>query len=167
MYLSWENFHHKAEASCNSLYHTENKWLVTFFWTFEKGRPPTLLVHMKYYAVSGHITVWSSQSHRGGDSSRLSVAKFFSSSVIGGGFGGGGTHHLKRSHVFLPPNNYWKGDSEGQTYQDRRSTKKAPLMILQEWNETLVHIYKIVKTTMWKTTYIKTTACVEATSSRI
>ena len=32
----------KAEASCNSLCHTENIWLVTFFRTFEKGRPPTV-----------------------------------------------------------------------------------------------------------------------------
>jgi hypothetical protein len=36
-----ENIHPKAEATCNSLCYTENIWLVTFFRTFGKGRPPT------------------------------------------------------------------------------------------------------------------------------
>jgi hypothetical protein len=31
----------KAEASYNSLYHTENIWLVMFLRTFGRGRPPT------------------------------------------------------------------------------------------------------------------------------
>jgi hypothetical protein len=37
-----ENLHPKAEASCNSLCYTKNIWLVTFFRTFGKGRPPTV-----------------------------------------------------------------------------------------------------------------------------
>jgi hypothetical protein len=34
--------HPKAEASYNSLCHTENIWLVTFLRTFGRGRPPTV-----------------------------------------------------------------------------------------------------------------------------
>jgi hypothetical protein len=43
------------------------------------------------------MTARSPQSHRGGESIRLSVATSFSASVIGGGFGGGGTQRLKQS----------------------------------------------------------------------
>ena len=37
----------------------------------------------------------SPQWHRGGSSSRLTAAKYFSLAVIGGGLGGGGTHRSK------------------------------------------------------------------------
>jgi hypothetical protein len=40
-------------------------------------------------------------------------------------------------------------------------------MILQEWNEALVHIEKTIKTYKWKTTYVKTVACVEAAGDRV
>jgi hypothetical protein len=41
LYPHITRLHPKAEASCNSLYHTENIWLVTFLRTFGRGRPPT------------------------------------------------------------------------------------------------------------------------------
>jgi hypothetical protein len=36
------NFHPESEAPFNSLYHAENKWLIKFLRTFERGRPPTV-----------------------------------------------------------------------------------------------------------------------------
>jgi hypothetical protein len=38
-----ENFHPKAKAPCNNLYHVENKWLIMFLRTFVRGRLPTVL----------------------------------------------------------------------------------------------------------------------------
>jgi hypothetical protein len=38
----WENFHPKAEAPFNNPYHAKNLWLVMFFRTFGRGRPPTV-----------------------------------------------------------------------------------------------------------------------------
>jgi hypothetical protein len=35
-----ENLHPKVEAPYNNSYHAENKWLVMFFRTFGRGRPP-------------------------------------------------------------------------------------------------------------------------------
>jgi hypothetical protein len=40
-----KNLHLKAKAHCNNSYHAENKWLVMFFRTFERGRPPTVAPH--------------------------------------------------------------------------------------------------------------------------
>jgi hypothetical protein len=61
----------KAEVFCNSLCHTENIWLVTFFRTFGRGRPPTFmtsylsiwyLIHLAYahasVASKSHISFW-------------------------------------------------------------------------------------------------------------
>jgi hypothetical protein len=42
MYPHVTRLHPKAEASCNSLCHTENIWLVMSFRTFGRGRPPTV-----------------------------------------------------------------------------------------------------------------------------
>jgi hypothetical protein len=56
------------------------------------GRPVT-----GQASPGGWMTARSPQSHRGGESIRLSVATSFFASVIGGGFGGGGTQRLKRS----------------------------------------------------------------------
>jgi hypothetical protein len=53
--------------------------------------------HTKCFAVSLSMTARSLQSHRGGESIRLSVATSFSASVIGGGFSEGGTQRLKCS----------------------------------------------------------------------
>ena len=53
--LSRENFHPKAEASCNSLYRTENKWLVTLLRTFGRGRPPTTIIVGNRF--NGDITI--------------------------------------------------------------------------------------------------------------
>jgi hypothetical protein len=35
------NFHPKAEAPCNNLYHAKNIWLVMFLSTLRRERPPT------------------------------------------------------------------------------------------------------------------------------
>ena len=47
-----------------------------------------LFGHTNSNVFSGFITARSPQSHRGGSSSRLTVARCFSLAVIGGGLGG-------------------------------------------------------------------------------
>ena len=48
-----------------------------------------LFGHTNSNVFSGFITTRSPQSHRGGSSSHLTVARCFSLAVIGGGLGGG------------------------------------------------------------------------------
>jgi hypothetical protein len=46
MPLLWgKDFHPEAEAPCNDIYHAENKWLIMFFRTFRRGRPPIVAPH--------------------------------------------------------------------------------------------------------------------------
>jgi hypothetical protein len=44
-----ENCHPEAEAPCNNPYHVENIWLVMFFRTFGRGRPPTSMLCIYLY----------------------------------------------------------------------------------------------------------------------
>ena len=110
----------------------------------------------------------SLQSHRGGSSSRLTVAKCFSLAVIGGGLGGGGTHRSKCSRGCRPlhqsskrrylgsnlsaPSIHWKKKHLSWSYTTKIQQNISNLVIQMKKK-------KIVETI----TYIKTTACVEAT----
>ena len=127
-----------------------------------------LFGHTNSNVFSGFITARSPQSHRGGSSSRLTVAKCFSLAVIGGGLGGGRTHRSKCSRWCRPlhqsskrrylgsnlsaPSIHWKKKHLSWAYTTKFQQNISNLVIQMK--------KKYTKTI----TYIKTTARVQATS---
>ena len=143
----------------------------TYSSTFQQIHFPftsCLFGHTNSNVFSGFITTRSPQSHKGGALSHLTMAKCFSLTVIGGGLGGGGTHRSKCSRGCRPlhqsskrrylgsnlsaPSIHWKKRHLSWAYTTKFQQNLINLVIQMKKKHT-----KII-------TYIKTTACVEATS---